>query len=61
MAAAISVRSVTASRARRRHRLRVLAFMSPRLLTTEREFIDRNQFTFRYTPFDWTLNDLTGR
>jgi len=39
----------------------VLAFMAPRLLTTEREFVDRNQFELRYIPFDWSLNDLTGR
>jgi Protein of unknown function, DUF547 len=39
----------------------VLAFMAPRLLTTERDFIERNQFEFRYIPFDWSLNDLTGR
>ena len=39
----------------------VLAFMAPRLLTTEREFLDRNQFELRYIPFDWSLNDLTGR
>ena len=39
----------------------VLAFMAPRLLTTERDFIERNQFELRYIPFDWSLNDLTGR
>lgn len=39
----------------------VLAFADPRLLTTEHEFIDQNQFQIRYAPFDWSLNDLTGR
>lgn len=39
----------------------VLAFMAPTLLTTEHEFIDGNQFEMRFQPFDWSLNDLTGR
>lgn len=39
----------------------VLAFMAPTLLTTEQAFIDRNQFQVRFQPFDWSLNDLTGR
>jgi hypothetical protein len=39
----------------------VLAFVSPRLLTTEREFLAANTFQVVYKPFDWTLNDLTGR
>jgi len=38
-----------------------LAFVSPKLLTTEREFLTRNEFKMEYIPFDWTLNDLTGR
>ena len=39
----------------------VLAFVKPRLLTTEVEFLERNEFQVRYIPFDWSLNDLTGR
>jgi hypothetical protein len=39
----------------------VLAFVSPKLLTSEREFLDKNDFKMEYIPFDWTLNDLTGR
>jgi hypothetical protein len=39
----------------------ILAFVEPRLLTTEKEFLARNQFEVAYSAFDWTLNDLTGR
>jgi hypothetical protein len=39
----------------------VLAFVKPRLLTTEVEFLERNEFQVRFIPFDWSLNDLTGR
>jgi hypothetical protein len=39
----------------------VLALISPRLLTTEREFLEPNRFKVVYAPFDWSLNDLTGR
>jgi hypothetical protein len=39
----------------------VLAFVSPHLLTAERDLIAANQFKVAYLPFDWTLNDLTGR
>ena len=39
----------------------VLAFIEPQLLTTEREFLAKNQFKVVFKPFDWTLNDLTGR
>jgi hypothetical protein len=39
----------------------VLALVSPRLLTTERDFLEPNQFKVVYIPFDWSLNDLTGR
>ena len=39
----------------------VLAFVEPKLLTTEREFLGKNQFKVAFKPFDWTLNDLTGR
>jgi hypothetical protein len=39
----------------------VLAFVSPRLLQTERDFLAPNQFKVTFLPFDWSLNDLTGR
>lgn len=39
----------------------VLAFVSPRLLQTERDFLAPNQFKVVFLPFDWSLNDLTGR
>jgi hypothetical protein len=39
----------------------VIAFVEPKLLTTEKEFLAKNTFQLTYKPFDWTLNDLTGR
>jgi len=39
----------------------VLAFIEPRLLTIEREVLEKNTFTMAFQPYDWTLNDLTGR
>jgi hypothetical protein len=39
----------------------VLAFVEPKLLPAEKEFLAKNQFQMTYKPFDWTLNDLTGR
>ena len=39
----------------------VLAFVEPRLLTTERDFLATNEFRVEFAPFDWSLNDLTGR
>jgi hypothetical protein len=39
----------------------ILAFVQSHLLTTEREFLAMNQFKVVYKPFDWSLNDLTGR
>jgi len=39
----------------------VVAFVSPKLLTAERDMIAANTFQMAYKPFDWTLNDLTGR
>ena len=39
----------------------VLAFVQPNLLTTEKEFLEKNTFQVAYRPFDWRLNDLTGR
>jgi hypothetical protein len=39
----------------------VLAFVEPRLLTTERDFLAKNEFKVEFAVFDWSLNDLTGR
>lgn len=39
----------------------VLAYIDPHLLAAEREFLMRNGFELRFAPFDWELNDLTGR
>jgi hypothetical protein len=39
----------------------ILAFVQPKLLQTERDFLEKNTFKLVYKPFDWSLNDLTGR
>jgi len=39
----------------------VLALIQPKLLTTEREALAKNDFKMTFKPFDWSLNDLTGR
>lgn len=39
----------------------ILAFVQPKLLQTERDFLEKNTFRLVYRPFDWSLNDLTGR
>lgn len=39
----------------------VLGFVQPKLLTTEKEFLEKNAFKVEYGEFDWRLNDLTGR
>jgi hypothetical protein len=39
----------------------ILAFVQPKLLQTERDFLEKNSFRLVYKPFDWSLNDLTGR
>jgi len=38
-----------------------LAFVEPRLTTTEKDFLAKNEFKLEFAKFDWTLNDLTGR
>jgi hypothetical protein len=38
----------------------IVAFITPHLLSLEREFIEENKFSVAYHPFDWRLNDLTG-
>jgi hypothetical protein len=39
----------------------VLALIAPKMLTTERDYLAKNSFKVEYLPFDWSLNDLTGR
>ncbi|MGC4082930.1 MAG: DUF547 domain-containing protein [Vicinamibacterales bacterium] len=39
----------------------VLAFIDPKLLNAEQNFLTKNEFRMEYLPFDWALNDLTGR
>jgi len=39
----------------------VITLLQPKLLTIERDVLSKNTFTLVYIPFDWTLNDLTGR
>jgi hypothetical protein len=39
----------------------ILAFVQPKLLQTERDVLEKNTFQLAYKPFDWSLNDLTGR
>jgi Protein of unknown function, DUF547 len=39
----------------------VIALLQPKLLNIEREMLAKNTFKLVYIPFDWTLNDLTGR
>jgi hypothetical protein len=39
----------------------MIAFVTPKLLATEHDYIDRNDFRIEFIPFDWSLNDLTGR
>lgn len=38
----------------------LLAFVEPNLLQHERDFLQKNDFTMQFQPFDWSLNDLTG-
>ena len=38
----------------------VLAFVTPRLLPSEKEFVKKNEFKMAFLDMDWRLNDLTG-
>jgi hypothetical protein len=38
----------------------ILAFVQPRLLPLEKEFVQKNEFRVLFQNFDWRLNDLTG-
>ncbi len=39
----------------------ILSFVELRLMPAERQFLAQNAFQVTYQPFDWSLNDLTGR
>ena len=39
----------------------VLAVIEPKLLAAEQAFLAKNEFHVVFKPFDWSLNDLTGR
>jgi Protein of unknown function, DUF547 len=39
----------------------ILSFVEPKLLSGERQLLTQNTFQVAYEPFDWSLNDLTGR
>jgi len=39
----------------------ILAYVEPKLFGLEREFLARDAFDLKFVPFDWSLNDLTGR
>ena len=39
----------------------ILAFVEPKLFPAERELLAENTFRVAFDPFDWSLNDLTGR
>ena len=38
----------------------IIAFIQPRLLPLEKEFVQKNEFRVIFQEFDWRLNDLTG-
>jgi hypothetical protein len=39
----------------------ILSLVEPKLLASERQLFSQNTFQVVFEPFDWTLNDLTGR
>lgn len=39
----------------------VLAYVQPKLLSAEKDFLAENTFSVTFRPFDWSINDLTGR
>jgi hypothetical protein len=38
----------------------IIAFISPSLLPSEKEFVQKNEWKIAFLPMDWHLNDLTG-
>jgi len=39
----------------------ILSIIEPRLVPAERQLLAQNTFQIVFEPFDWSLNDLTGR
>jgi len=39
----------------------ILSIISPRLMASEKQLLAQNTFQVVFEPFDWSLNDLTGR
>jgi hypothetical protein len=39
----------------------LLVYVEPKLSGLERDFLAQNAFDIKFLPFDWSLNDLTGR
>jgi hypothetical protein len=39
----------------------ILAYVEPKVFGLEQEFLARDAFEVKFLPFDWSLNDLTGR
>ena len=38
----------------------MIAFITPRLLPLEKEFVQKTAFRVVFLDFDWRLNDLSG-
>jgi hypothetical protein len=38
----------------------ILGFIGPRLLSLERDMVEKNEFKVTFQNFDWRLNDLSG-
>jgi hypothetical protein len=39
----------------------IVAFITPHLLPSEREFVQKNEWKMAFLEMDWKLNDLSGR
>jgi len=39
----------------------VVTFITPHLLPSEKEFIQKNEWKMAFLEMDWKLNDLSGR
>jgi hypothetical protein len=39
----------------------ILTIIQPKLMASEKQFLAQNVFQVVFQPFDWSLNDLTGR
>ena len=57
--AVIDVSNVVSTSAKRSREF--FTAVTTHLLTAERDLLQKNQFKVEFLPFDWSLNDLTGR